>query len=111
LHELGYFAGSVDGHFGDDTGLAVHQLLEHAGLAAGGPVDRQVWAALAAAEQATGRSSPVTPDDQHWHWDGDRWQPNGDAPGGVGAASAAEAQVDASGQWIWDGEQWQPVVG
>jgi peptidoglycan hydrolase-like protein with peptidoglycan-binding domain len=105
LHALGYFTGSLDGYFGEDTGAAVAHLLEYAGLPAAVAVDAEVWAALAAAE----RVAPAA--DHQWQWDGESWQPNVEPAGAAPAAPAAPAPVDESGQWVWDGNQWQPVVG
>jgi peptidoglycan hydrolase-like protein with peptidoglycan-binding domain len=109
LHALGYFAGSLDGLFGEDTGAAVGQLREQAGLAGVEGVDQQVWAALAAAEQALGLPHPAP--DENWHWDGESWQPRVDAAVAPETGPVAEPHVDHTGQWIWDGTQWQPVAG
>jgi len=110
LHALGFLAAPPDGHFGDDTVLALAAFAVSAGL--DGPVaivDLEVWAALAAAEHAAGLASAQPSGDRAWRWDGERWQY---AAGAVGAAMAASAPspADAGGQWVWDGTTWQPVT-
>jgi peptidoglycan hydrolase-like protein with peptidoglycan-binding domain len=108
LHALGLFTGSLDGRFGDDTGLAVDQLREHAGLMAPGYVDADAWAALAAAERASGSAAPAAVAEEHWQWDGESWQPAVEAAAASGPDP--DAPVDATGQWMWDGTQWQPIA-
>jgi Putative peptidoglycan binding domain len=105
LHALGLLVAAPDGHFDDDTVSALAALATSHGLVLDPRwVDSQIWAALAAAEEATGLRSASS---DTWHWDGESWQP---APG-LGAAALPDqpAPVDATGQWVWDGTTWQPV--
>jgi hypothetical protein len=109
LHALGLLDGPLDGSFGDATKVAVTQLQEHNGVLAGGDVDQETWAALARAEQQAGRPDP---EDQQWHWDGERWQPKDE--NAVAADDRhhdlGRSQVSPDGQWLWDGNQWQPAT-
>lgn len=50
LSELGYFAGRVDGHFGDRTRAAVQAFQADHDLALDGVVGRETWAALDGAQ-------------------------------------------------------------
>jgi len=106
LHALGLLAGNPGGHFDDDTATALQALAaSHALVLDTHWVDSQVWAALAAAEMATGLRSGSS---DAWHWDGESWQP---APGAAATTHVSEpAPTDATGQWVWDGTTWQPVM-
>ena len=51
--------------------------------------------------------SALHPGDPDWHWDGERWQYAGVAPGDGGTPGE---QLDDTGQWVWDGTTWQPLT-
>jgi peptidoglycan hydrolase-like protein with peptidoglycan-binding domain len=130
LHALNLFDEPLDGSFGDTTQTAVRALQEAHGLTPDGEVGAETWAALEAAEQAAGLpgpgADPAAPDpaapdpaatpigtlseDQHWRWDGERWQPKDDDGAAATQAEQGSGHLSADGQWLWDGTQWQPVT-
>lgn len=115
LHALNIYRGPVDGTFGDETVVAVKELQEAQGVAASGEADERTWLALAHAEQDTslteGATTPVgtLSEDQHWRWDGRRWQANGDVLGAEPHDGSAHNHLSGDGHWLWDGKRWQPV--
>ena len=124
LNALGKYAGSFDGHYGEQTEAAVLELQTERALTADGKVDAHTWAALGEAEEAAGLNvrPPAIGDestlvqgtlseDQQWLWDGDRWQPAASQPMVAMAPeeAAGGGHRSADGQWLWDGSGWQPV--
>jgi hypothetical protein len=126
LQALNLYVGPVDGTFGEETVIAVKSLQEAHGVAASGEADEHTWTALAQAEDAaapTGLSAGAEPsftegvatpigtlsEDQHWRWDGERWQANGELLGVEQFDGASNSRLSGDGHWLWDGKQWQPV--
>jgi hypothetical protein len=126
LSALDRYAGALDGQYGEQTEAAVLKLQTENGLTADGRVGAQTWAALGAAESASGRNDNAPSaqedgqhalgeltEDQQWRWGHDGWEPahNDGAPAVAQGEASAAGHVSPDGAWRWDGSRWQPVVG
>jgi hypothetical protein len=110
LEHLGYYTGSVDGHYGESTEAAVRDFQSAIGENPDGIVGTATWRDVSQHAHNAGHDVNSFGEEGD-HGDAAATQQHEQQHGEYDSGGFEAGTLSEDGQWMWDGSDWQPATG